>query len=55
MINNEKINCKEVIVDRYEGANEDYWTSTAANAIRPIYQLLSLAKMKSDCIWDGDR
>ena len=54
MINNEKINSKEVIVDRYEGANEDYWTPTAANAIRPLYQLLSLAKMRPDCIWDGD-
>ena len=24
------------------------------NAIKPLYQLLALAKMRPDCIWDGD-
>lgn len=50
----EKINTKEIIVDRYEGVNVDYWEATAANAIKPLYQLLSLAKMRPDCFWDGD-
>lgn len=45
---------KETIVDRDEGVSQDYWEPTAANAIRPLYQLLALAKMRPDCIWDGD-
>lgn len=52
--NKEQIVTKEIIVDRYEGINADYWEATAANAIRPLYQLLSLAKMRPDCFWDGD-
>ena len=52
--NKEQVNKKEIIVDRYEGVNTDYWEPTAANAIKPLYQLLSLAKMRPDCIWDGD-
>ena len=45
---------KKVTVDRYEGSNPDYWEPTAANAIKPLYQLIALAKMRPDCIWDGD-
>lgn len=41
-------------VEVYEGPNEDYWEPTAANAIKPLYQLLALAKLRPDCIWDGD-
>ena len=52
--NKEEVTTKELIVDRYEGVHSDYWEPTAANAIRPLYQLLSLAKMRPDCIWDGD-
>lgn len=37
-----------------EGDTENYWTPTAANAIRPLHKLISLAKMRPDCIWDGD-
>lgn len=37
-----------------EGDTSDYWLDTAANAIRPLYQLIALAKMRPDCIWDGD-
>lgn len=37
-----------------EGDTGDYWMDTAANAIRPLYQLIALAKMRPDCIWDGD-
>ena len=45
---------KKITVDRYEGANQDYWEPTAANAIKPLYQLIALAKMRPDCIWDDD-
>ena len=41
-------------VEVYEGSNTDYWKSTAANAIKPLYQLLALAKLRPDCIWNGD-
>ena len=37
-----------------EGDTSDYWMATAANAIRPLHQLIVLAKMRPDCIWDGD-
>ena len=37
-----------------EGNTENYWTPTAANAIRPLYKLIALARMRPDCIWDGD-
>lgn len=53
-IKKEKINTKEIIVDQYEGISTDYWEPTAANAIKPLYQLLCLAKMRPDCFWDGD-
>ena len=45
---------KKITVDRYEGPARDYWEPTAANAIKPLYQLIALAKMRPDCIWDGD-
>ena len=45
---------KKITVNRYEGPNRDYWEPTAANAIKPLYQLIALAKMRPDCIWDGD-
>lgn len=53
-MNNEQITTQKIIVDCYEGVNKDYWEPTAANAIKPLYQLLSLAKMRPDCFWDGD-
>ena len=31
-----------------------YWTPTRANAVRPLYQLLAMAKMRPDAVWDGD-
>lgn len=38
--------------ERYEGPQSNYWTPSAANAIRPLYQLLALAKMRLDCYWE---
>ena len=34
--------------------NEDYWEPTEGNAKRPLTQLLTMAKMRPDGIWDGD-
>lgn len=31
-----------------------YWTPTRANAVRPLYQLLAMAKMRPDAEWSGD-
>lgn len=31
-----------------------YWMPTRANAIKPLYQLLALARMRPDGVWDGD-
>ena len=31
-----------------------YWMPTRANAIRPLYQLLALAQMRPDGVWEGD-
>lgn len=31
-----------------------YWMPTRANAIKPLYQLLALAQMRPDGVWDGD-
>ena len=50
----EQVTTKKIIVDRYEGISTDYWEPTAANAIKPLYQLIALAKMRPDCFWDGD-
>ena len=37
-----------------EGPNDDYWTDTAANAIKPLYQLIAFAQLRPDGILDGD-
>ena len=31
-----------------------YWMPTRENAIKPLYQLLSLAQMRPDGVWEGD-
>jgi hypothetical protein len=52
-----KIECvreDEIEIEVNEGDTHDYWLPTAANALRPLYQLVALAKMRPDCIWDGD-
>lgn len=45
---------ENIEIEVSEGDTSDYWLDTAANAIRPLYQLIALAKMRPDCIWDGD-
>ena len=48
------VRTEEVEYEISEGETSNYWDSTAANALKPIYQLITLAKMRPDCIWDGD-
>lgn len=31
-----------------------YWLPTRKNAIKPLYQLMALAQMRPDGIWEGD-
>ena len=42
----------DVLVD--EGSTDDYWEATAANALVPLYQLLTMAKLRPDGVWEGD-
>lgn len=35
-----------------EGDTSDYWEVTAANALIPLYQLLTLSKMRPDGVWE---
>lgn len=37
-----------------EGDTSNYWEKTAANAIRPLHQLIAMAKMRPEGIWKGD-
>lgn len=37
-----------------DDTDEDYWKATEGNAKRPLCQLLAMAKMCPDGIWDGD-
>lgn len=34
--------------------SQDYWEATEGNAKRALYQLLALAQMRPDGVWDGD-
>lgn len=45
---------EEIEFEVSESDTSDYWLDMAANAIRPLYQLIALAKMRPECIWDGD-
>lgn len=37
-----------------EGDTDEYWEATAVNAIKPLHQLIAMAKMRPDGVWDGD-
>lgn len=42
-------------IKRYKGRGvDDYWIPTRQNAIRPLYQLMALAEMRPEGIFDGD-
>lgn len=44
----------EEIQEYADGGAGGYWTPTMENAIKPLYQLLAMAKMRPDGVWDGD-
>jgi hypothetical protein len=37
-----------------DDVNEDYWKATEGNAKAALLQLLALAQMRPDGVWDGD-
>lgn len=37
-----------------DDATDNYWDPTEGNAKRPLIQLLTMAKMRPDGIWEGD-
>jgi len=37
-----------------DDVDENYWKSTEGNAKKALYQLLALAQMRPDGIWEGD-
>lgn len=37
-----------------DDTTSNYWDATEGNAKRPLYQLLAMAQMRPDGIWDGD-
>ena len=37
-----------------DDVDPDYWTATEGNAKRPLLQLIAMAKMRPDGVWDGD-
>ena len=51
---NKRISVRDELVEYEinEGDTSYYWTPTAANAIRPLYQLIALAKLRPDCVWE---
>lgn len=47
----EELTEEEIRECKQQGA-DGYWLPTRENAIRPLYQLLALAKMRPDAIWE---
>ncbi len=45
---------KKAISNLGDDVDDDYWKPTEGNAKRALIQLLSLAQMRPDGIWDGD-
>lgn len=45
---------EEEIKELKQNNVDDYWMPTRENAIRPLYQLLSMAQLRPDGIWEGD-
>ena len=44
----------EEIRDLVEHEVTGYWLPTRENAIKPLYQLLAMAQMRPDGVWEGD-
>lgn len=45
---------EEEIQEYKDGGVGGYWMPTRENAVKPLYQLLAMAKMRPDAVWDGD-
>lgn len=45
---------KNAISQLGDEVDADYWKSTEGNAKKPLIQLLVLAQLRPDGIWDGD-
>jgi hypothetical protein len=45
---------KNSIAQLADDVSEDYWEGTEGNAKRALIQLLALAQLRPDGIWDGD-
>lgn len=45
---------EEEIEEYVNSGAEGYWMPTRVNAIKPLYQLLAMARMRPDGVWDGD-
>lgn len=45
---------QNAIANLGDDTNPDYWKATDGNAKRPLCQLLAMAQMRPDGIWDGD-
>ena len=55
MCNNTMYHRKEKIKYKVnEDDTSDYWESTAANALRPLYQLLAFAQLRPDGVFEID-
>lgn len=49
-------NMIDQITKKYPNAetSKNYWNATPGNAIKPLHQLIAMAKMRPDGVWDGD-
>ena len=45
---------QKAIANLGDDTYQDYWKPTDGNAKRPLCQLLAMAQMRPDGIWDGD-
>ena len=45
---------QNAIANLGDDTDPDYWKATDGNAKRPLCQLLAMAQMRPDGIWDGD-
>ena len=37
-----------------DDVDQDYWKATEGNAKRPLFQLIAMARMRPDGVWDGE-
>lgn len=45
---------EDAIIQLGDDVSDDYWEPTEGNAKRVLIQLLKLAKMRPDGVWNGD-